>query len=207
MTFYVYEHWRPDKDLPFYIGKGKGGRAYIFRRNRYYNRIVKKLSRLGMCVEVRMVRGNLSEAAALSLEIERIAFWRVSGISLTNKTNGGEGTSGLKLTVAHREKIGAAGRGRRASKETRAKMSIYALNRSPEHLEKISIALKGRPLSEEHRAKLANAQKKRSPILEVTRIRMSAAQQRRASRSDETKAKTSASITAWHARRAVLIEG
>ena len=21
--FYVYEHWRPDKDLPFYVGKGK----------------------------------------------------------------------------------------------------------------------------------------------------------------------------------------
>ena len=25
--FYVYEHWRPDHDECFYVGKGKGGRA------------------------------------------------------------------------------------------------------------------------------------------------------------------------------------
>jgi hypothetical protein len=26
--FYVYEHWRPDKDVCFYVGKGHGRRAY-----------------------------------------------------------------------------------------------------------------------------------------------------------------------------------
>ena len=26
-NYYVYEHWRPDKDVCFYVGKGKGGRA------------------------------------------------------------------------------------------------------------------------------------------------------------------------------------
>jgi hypothetical protein len=26
-TFYVYEHWRSDTNLPFYVGKGKGSRA------------------------------------------------------------------------------------------------------------------------------------------------------------------------------------
>ena len=25
--FYVYEHWRPDKNVCFYVGKGKGKRA------------------------------------------------------------------------------------------------------------------------------------------------------------------------------------
>ena len=25
--FYVYEHWRPDKDTCFWVGKGKGDRA------------------------------------------------------------------------------------------------------------------------------------------------------------------------------------
>jgi hypothetical protein len=32
-AFYVYEHWRPDVDLPFYVGKGKGGRAWENDRN------------------------------------------------------------------------------------------------------------------------------------------------------------------------------
>lgn len=29
LNFYVYEHWRPDTDMPFYVGKGTGGRATI----------------------------------------------------------------------------------------------------------------------------------------------------------------------------------
>jgi hypothetical protein len=54
--FYVYEHWRPDKDVCFYVGKGKDGRANVFsRKNAHYNSIVAKLARLGMCVEVRLV--------------------------------------------------------------------------------------------------------------------------------------------------------
>lgn len=28
--FYVYEHWRPDKDVCFYVGKGSKGRARTF---------------------------------------------------------------------------------------------------------------------------------------------------------------------------------
>ena len=27
--FYVYEHWRPDLNVPFYVGKGKNGRAKV----------------------------------------------------------------------------------------------------------------------------------------------------------------------------------
>jgi hypothetical protein len=96
--FYVYEHWRPDTDLPFHVGKGHGNRAFRFKKNRnkHYLRIVKKLEKQGLCVEVKMVSVNLSEPLALTLEIERIAFWRAAGINLTNLTDGGEGVSGLK---------------------------------------------------------------------------------------------------------------
>lgn len=94
--FYVYEHWRPDRDECFYVGKGNGGRAYKMRdRNLHHRAIVKKLSDLGMMVEVRMVASGLAENDAFSIEQERIAFWRSAGIDLANKTIGGEGVSGL----------------------------------------------------------------------------------------------------------------
>lgn len=35
--YYVYEHWRLDKDECFYVGKGRGNRAYKMRdRNRFH---------------------------------------------------------------------------------------------------------------------------------------------------------------------------
>jgi hypothetical protein len=95
--FYVYEHWRPDIDLPFYVGKGHGKRAYSFNRkhqNKYYNRIVTKLAELGLCPEVRMVAGELIEKESYALEEERITFWKAQGVKLTNMSNGGEGKTG-----------------------------------------------------------------------------------------------------------------
>ena len=112
--FYVYEHWRPDKDLPFYVGKGHGGRAYEFNRkhqNVYYDRVVVKLAKLGLCVEVKMVAGELIEKAAYALERERIAFWRGQGVKLTNMSNGGEGKTGPH-TPEHCANIGKALTGR-----------------------------------------------------------------------------------------------
>ena len=110
---YVYEHWRPDKDLPFYVGKGCGRRAYRLRdkrRNRHHLNIVNYLASVGLCVEVRLVAGGLTDDAAFALEKERIAFWRESGIDLTNQNDGGDG-------------------GRNPSDEAKAKMSAAAKKR------------------------------------------------------------------------------
>jgi len=94
--FYVYEHWRPDTDVCFYVGKGARGRARRMKdRNPHHQAVVKKLSKLGMCVEIRMVHSGLTEDEAFAKEVERIAFWRGLGVSLVNRTNGGEGPSGL----------------------------------------------------------------------------------------------------------------
>jgi hypothetical protein len=85
--FYVYEHWRPDKDICFYVGKGRGKRAYNFaQRSVHHKRIVNKLSRLGMCVEVRLVASGLQESVAFAIERQRIAFWRSVGVAIINKT-------------------------------------------------------------------------------------------------------------------------
>lgn len=94
-NFYVYEHWRLDRDECFYVGKGIKNRAYKMRdRNAHHRAIMAKLSREGSGMEVRMVATGLTEEEAFSLEVERIAFWRETGADLANRTNGGEGTSG-----------------------------------------------------------------------------------------------------------------
>src|SRR5258706_14477107 len=93
-VFYVYEHWRPDKDICFYVGKGHGRRAYRLdrgERNIHYNRVAKKLATLGMYIEVRLVAFGLNEVEAFSLERERIAFWKQEKIKLTNMSDGVEG--------------------------------------------------------------------------------------------------------------------
>lgn len=103
--FYVYEHWRPDRDECFYVGKGHGKRANKMScRNRHHTAIQAKLSRLGMAVEVRMVQVGIEESAAHSLEVDRIAFWRLAGIDLANLTDGGEGSAGLSHMVEQRRK-------------------------------------------------------------------------------------------------------
>jgi len=151
LKFYVYEHWRPDLDLPFYVGKGKGPRAFKFDRNKDHAKVQAKLAKRGMCVEVRLVRFDLTEQEAYDIEIERIAFWREAGIRLVNKTNGGGGFSGFIRPL-----------GIRLSPEARAKLSA---------------ARKGMKFSAEHRANLS-ARKTgvpRPPFTEETRARMRAA--------------------------------
>jgi hypothetical protein len=120
--FYVYEHWRPDLDLPFYVGKGSAARFDPNRtRNKHHSNIKNKLKKFGMCVEVRMVASGLSEDDALRLEIERIAFWKERGIELSNKTAGGDGLKSPPEDVL--EKMRAASKKRWASPEEREKHS------------------------------------------------------------------------------------
>lgn len=152
--FYVYEHWRPDKDVCFYVGKGGRKRAYFIHRKEsvHHQRVVHKLARLGLCVEVRLVCGTLDEKEAFALEIERIAFWRAAGVNLVNKTNGGEGASGNVPSAQMREKISKFWKGRPNLKLRGRKHSI-------ETRQKISSSNKGRKVSEETRIKISVAQK------------------------------------------------
>ena len=154
--FYVYEHWRPDLDLPFYVGKGSGARFDPNRtRNKHHSNIKNKLKKLGMCVEVRMVASGLSEDDALRLEVERIAFWKERGIELSNKTAGGDGLKSPTEDVL--EKMRAASKKRwslpiereKASAATKLSMS------DPEVRTKISNALIGKKASAETREKMS----------------------------------------------------
>lgn len=228
--FYVYEHWRPDRDVCFYVGKGKTRRAGdMAARNRYHRNIQKKLSRLGMCVETRMVASGLTEDAAFALEIERIAFWRSVGVKLANKTDGGEGPSGWKMnpeqrkkiSLTHlgrrknaewRRKIGDSNRGKIVSVESRQRMSLAQKNSKVPLEEKkriaaaMGIAQKGTKRSAEVRARMSVAIREShrvNPRSAEVRAKIGAAQRgvKRRPHSDETKAKMSISAKAWRAER------
>jgi hypothetical protein len=86
-NYYVYEHWRLDRDECFYVGMGHGLRAFVMKkRGNMHRAIQQKLSREGSGMEVRMVKTGLTEEEAILLEQERIAFWKDKGIDLANIT-------------------------------------------------------------------------------------------------------------------------
>jgi hypothetical protein len=102
-AFYVYTHDRQieGKYVPFYVGKGSGGRAGEMSRNEWHDRVVAKCGR--GAVRISFWDTNLAEADALAREVELISFLRDEGIVLTNATNGGEGVSGWEPSEAWRE--------------------------------------------------------------------------------------------------------
>ena len=142
-NYYVYEHWRLDRDECFYVGKGNGGRAFSMKnRNRHHQAIVSKLSRIGSAFEVRIVASGLSEEEAFSLERERIQFWRESGADLTNMTNGGEGVSGFRHSDFTKKIWSEQRKGRAVPEEGRLKRSKTLKGRPkvPEHAKKAGVA-------------------------------------------------------------------
>jgi hypothetical protein len=195
--FYVYEHWRLDRDECFYVGKGKGRRAYSQSgRNTHWTNIVSKLERNGFAYEIRFVATGLTENEAFSLEMERIAFWKDKA-DICNKTDGGDGVSGLVMSEEARKKMSerAKGRpgvksmlGRKHTEETKAKMKAAKLGKLPnnagkkyehkplsdDHKKALSAAKKGRPLSEKAYKNLIKS-KKTNPVRLETRAKLSAA--------------------------------
>ncbi len=100
MEYYTYAYLRED-GTPYYIGKGKGNRAYK-KGNRVFspppkNRII-------------LLKQNLTEEEAFRHEIYMIGVFGRKDLGtgiLHNKTNGGDGVSGAKLskTEEHKNKI------------------------------------------------------------------------------------------------------
>jgi len=184
--FYVYEHWRLDRDECFYVGKGRGRRAYDMKRNRnrMHRFIVDKMLREGFAVEVRIVAAGLSQKEAFNLEIERISFWKSQGIDICNILPGGLG--------------GPTWTGKKHSEETKKKMSLAALGNT---------GRKGQKLSVDHREKLSSSQNgnKKSLGYKHTDEEKSARSKRMKGnkltlgrkQSDEEKAKRSLMKKAW----------
>lgn len=131
--FYTYAHTKPNGSI-FYIGKGQGVRAWKkTRRNTHWKNIVAKNN--GYNVEI-LANWN-TEKEALDHEIFLISCFKDLGYKLANMTNGGEGTSGFKLSNETKQKISKANLGSNSksfgkpkSDETKQKISETKLKQN-----------------------------------------------------------------------------
>lgn len=100
--YYVYEHYKPNCDEPFGVGKGKDKRAYVkSKRNPRWMNIINKYG-----FEVRFVAEKLNEMDALWLENMCIKGWGRDDLGegpLVNMTDGGEGGNGQIRSVKWRK--------------------------------------------------------------------------------------------------------
>jgi hypothetical protein len=164
MIYYTYAYLREDK-TPYYIGKGQGNRAY--KRRKTDIKPPKDKSK------IIFLKQNLTEEEAFKHEIYMIAVFGRKDLGtgiLHNKTDGGDGASGLIHSGETKRKISKAQKGKIVSEETKRKMSeakkgennpFYGKSPSEETKIKIGEASKGRTHSKEIKIKIGEASKGR----------------------------------------------
>lgn len=153
--FYTYAYLRKDR-TPYYIGKGKGNRAYKKYKNEI--KIPKDKSR------IIVLKQNLTEEEAFKHEIYMIAVLGRKDLGtgiLRNKTDGGEGSVGLIMPDEAKQKISKVHKGKTLSEEHKQILEKYRVKKhceeSIEKMRKSKIGNKwnvGRKLSEEHKEKI-----------------------------------------------------
>ena len=153
--FYTYAYLREDR-TPYYIGKGKGNRAY--RRRDKGIKPPKDKSK------ILILKQNLTEEESFRHEVYMIAVFGRKDLGtgiLHNRTNGGDGVSGAVVSDETRRKMSEALKGKTRSKEIRRKISEAHKGKthSEETKRKMSDTRKGKTFSEETKRKLSEAKK------------------------------------------------
>jgi len=155
--YYTYAYLRED-GTPYYVGKGRGKRAYDKNRHCVYVPAKERIL---------FLKQNLTEDEAFKHEIYMIAVFGRKDLQtgiLRNLTNGGEGCSGYKHTEESLLKLSSIKKGKKISEETRNKMSIAQKGRtfSDETKKRMSKGSKGIRHSEKTKKKIGEISTKRN---------------------------------------------
>jgi len=150
MIYYTYAYLREDR-TPYYIGKGENDR--IYKKGKGEVNPPKDKSR------IIYLKKNLTEQEAFKHEIYMIAVFGRKDLGtgiLRNKTNGGEGASGLIHNEETKRKIKQK---RKLFFENGGTHPLLGKNHSEESKRKMSEVKKGKKLSEQHKENLRKNRK------------------------------------------------
>ena len=112
---YRYGRWKFDYE-PFYVGKGKGGRAFDHLRefdverspNKHKKNKIRAIFNAGLEPIIKIQKHDIDEATAFELEAKLIHTIGCGKLGpLTNFTNSCDGRAGYKHTAQTREKLSA----------------------------------------------------------------------------------------------------
>lgn len=164
-NFYVYLHKKKSDGSVFYVGKGRGNRAYDLKRRSRFWSSVEKIHGVDVCI----FADGMSEDQAFNKEVELIKLYgrRQHGGLLVNLTDGGDGVSGKIWSDQERMIMAKRISGENnVSKrpDVRKKLSEKCIGeknpmKNPENSAKVAAKNKGKKASEETRRKMSEAHK------------------------------------------------